>query len=276
MIRSALRHVRTAVGSQLRKFRATAVSAGARIWGFYGADVRVVRTYRFRGLTFRIALSNADEKGRWDLMVAGRKEPETIRWIDVEFRAGEVFVDVGACIGNYSLYAALRHKGLKVFAFEPEPNSLIQLVKNAQLNDLDITCFLLPLRERAGVDFLNIKDFFASKSKHQFGRTAEWQLGGVAPAARIGLGSSSLDELVREKVIPVPNHAKIDVDGLEVAIVHGMREVLRYSALRTVLCEAGSEREAKEIEELFSEAGFACARRPPADRGNYIFKRRTR
>jgi hypothetical protein len=34
------------------------------------------------------------------------KEPETIAWIDEYVKEGDVFYDVGANIGNYSLYAA--------------------------------------------------------------------------------------------------------------------------------------------------------------------------
>src|SRR5881394_2354315 len=44
------------------------------------------------------------------------KEPETLEWID-DFRKGEVFWDVGANVGVFSLYAAFRHA--TVYAFEP-------------------------------------------------------------------------------------------------------------------------------------------------------------
>lgn len=45
------------------------------------------------------------------------KEPETIRWINI-FREGEKLLDIGANIGIYSLYSAL--KGLYVISVEPE------------------------------------------------------------------------------------------------------------------------------------------------------------
>ena len=45
------------------------------------------------------------------------KEPETIQWID-GFNDGAVLWDIGANVGVYSLYAAIRRKA-SVLAFEP-------------------------------------------------------------------------------------------------------------------------------------------------------------
>ena len=52
------------------------------------------------------------------------KEPETLAWIDA-MTENDVLFDVGANIGIYSVYAAL--KGLKVFAFEPESLNYAEL-----------------------------------------------------------------------------------------------------------------------------------------------------
>ena len=45
------------------------------------------------------------------------KEPETIRWID-SFEVEDSFLDIGANIGIYSLYAAT--KGIKATCIEPD------------------------------------------------------------------------------------------------------------------------------------------------------------
>ena len=50
------------------------------------------------------------------------KEPETLAWID-SFAPGEVFYDIGANIGVFSVYAAL-HRNCDVYAFEPEAKEL--------------------------------------------------------------------------------------------------------------------------------------------------------
>src|SRR5215510_9943048 len=49
------------------------------------------------------------------------KEPDTIRWID-SFDRSDVFWDVGANVGVFSLYAA-RSRGVRVLAFEPSADN---------------------------------------------------------------------------------------------------------------------------------------------------------
>lgn len=48
---------------------------------------------------------------------------------------GWTIVDIGAGIGDFSLYAALSHPRNRVFAFEPFPESYELLQENLQLND---------------------------------------------------------------------------------------------------------------------------------------------
>ena len=51
-------------------------------------------------------------------ITAVSKEPDTIAWIDDFFADGDIFFDVGANVGVFSLYAA-KKKHSSVIAFEP-------------------------------------------------------------------------------------------------------------------------------------------------------------
>ena len=62
-------------------------------------------------------------------------------WLDKTLHDGDVFFDVGANVGIYSLYAALRNPKTKVYAFEPEYSNLHQLKQNILLNSLAETIF---------------------------------------------------------------------------------------------------------------------------------------
>ena len=73
-------------------------------------------------------------------------EPNTLSWID-RFGAGDVFYDIGANIGAYTLYAA-KARSVPVVAFEPNPFSYRVLVHNLHLNA--ITDRVLPLCLAAG------------------------------------------------------------------------------------------------------------------------------
>jgi len=60
------------------------------------------------------------------------KEPETLAWIN-EFSPEDVFWDIGANIGCYSLYAGL--KNAAVCSFEPSPVNFYLLAANLRVNN---------------------------------------------------------------------------------------------------------------------------------------------
>jgi hypothetical protein len=70
----------------------------------------------------------------WRARTLMTKEPETLEWID-GFEKSDVLWDVGANVGLYTLYAALR--GLSVLAFEPSPGNYFLLSRNIELNGFD-------------------------------------------------------------------------------------------------------------------------------------------
>jgi hypothetical protein len=63
------------------------------------------------------------------------KEPDTIQWID-RFEPSDVFWDVGANVGIFSLYAA-RRREVKVLAFEPSADNYMVLCRNVEINALE-------------------------------------------------------------------------------------------------------------------------------------------
>ena len=65
------------------------------------------------GLSIAIRISTPNEHHRADTYAT--KEPETIEWLRDNLRDGDVFYDVGANIGLYSLYAAKLQPGLPCF-----------------------------------------------------------------------------------------------------------------------------------------------------------------
>ena len=71
------------------------------------------------------------------------KEPETLEWID-QLPEKCVFWDIGANVGLYTVYAALRKK-CHVIAFEPSVFNLELLSRNLHLNQLQQKVVILPL-----------------------------------------------------------------------------------------------------------------------------------
>ncbi len=160
------------------------------------------------------------------------KEPETLEWIDT-FQSGDVLWDIGANVGCYTLYAAV--KGIMVLVFEPSAFNYFLLMKNLMINRLDkkVEAYCLALSNNASLSAFNMNYLEVGDSCHQLA-----PIGDVSTARlRQSVLTLSVDELVRNFSPAFPNHIKIDVDGVESAIVLGAMKTLSDPRLKSVLIE---------------------------------------
>lgn len=172
------------------------------------------------------------------------KEPTTIPWLEA-IGHDELLVDVGANIGMYTIYAAV-FTGCRVVAFEPEALNYAELNKNIFVNGLHdrVSAFCIALSDVARVDHLQLGAFGISYSHHDFGEntwTEDKVFGDKSTPKdrrlRQGCVAARLDDLIDAGVLPCPQHIKIDVDGLEHAVVDGCRRTIVDPRLRTILVE---------------------------------------
>ena len=162
------------------------------------------------------------------------KEPDTIKWIE-NFNDDEVFLDIGANIGIYSLYAAT--KGLKVWAIEPESLNFAMLNLNIFDNNLSskINALPLSLHENTKVDKLNIFNLDWGEALNSFNNTKDQFGKNFTPSFNQGSYSIKLDELVN--LIGKIDHIKIDVDGNEEIILNGAINTLKHKKIKSILIE---------------------------------------
>lgn len=180
----------------------------------------------------------------------GQDEPETVAWI-MGLPAEAVLWDIGANTGLYSLLAARR--GLCVLAFEPSAASFSAMVRNIEVNGFDdrIAAFCIALGERTGLVTLNLANTAAGHSMH----STDEREGGF----RQVVPGFSVDEFVVQLGAMPPSAIKLDVDGIEPAILRGARATLR-AHVREVLVEIeGANVAADEngILRTLAECGFA-------------------
>jgi len=174
---------------------------------------------------------------KWRVDSLFTKEPCTIEWI-AQFRAGEVLVDVGANVGMYTVWAA-KTRGVRVFAFEPESQNYGLLNRNLMLNDLgeSVRAYCLALSDAAGLSELHLASTDPGTSCHQLGEKVDHHHRPAKPRFAQGCVSARLDDLVRDGVVPPPQHIKIDVDGFEPKVIAGAAQVLRAPQTRSLLIE---------------------------------------
>jgi len=132
---------------------------------------------------------------------------------------GMTVVDVGANIGYYTLLAArlVGNEG-KVFAFEPEPQNHVLLLRNIELNGYRN---VVPVR-KAVSSKTGTADLFLNRETgaHSFLRDRQ-DIIGVTTVETV-----SLDEYFKDRELPI-GIIKIDVEGAELSVLQGMRNIIR-------------------------------------------------
>jgi FkbM family methyltransferase len=209
---------------------------------------------KFAGHKLRFAIPN--EKCLYFALSLENREPMTNKWV-LAFRKDDVFFDIGANNGIYALMAAVA-TGCRVYAFEPHFGSYHVLVHNVFANDLQerVSAYPLAVADKLGFDNLYLSAITAGKSLNNYGDArpsdkALWNA--VIPQAAVSI---SIDEFVRVTGV-VPNHIKVDVDGIEPKIVEGARETLANPQLKSIMIEIDEKEPAHlAIMDVMKDSGF--------------------
>lgn len=170
---------------------------------------------------------------RWRARTFHREEPETVRWLDT-IGPDDVFWDVGANVGLYAVYAAVRC-GCRVVAFEPEAANHALLIENVHMNRVGhlVDVSSVALGDRSGFGVLDVHDLTRGGAYNRFREPGA----SIAGALRQVVYGARADDLVGLHGFPRPTHLKIDVDGNEPEIVSGARQLLADGRLRSLLVE---------------------------------------
>jgi FkbM family methyltransferase len=188
------------------------------------------------------------------------KETDTIDWIN-RFDEDAVFWDLGANVGVYSLYAAVRRRSLTL-AFEPAPANFYALRRNIQLNHLDkyIHPYCIAFASETKLGVINLESEAMGAASNQFGKVGEKSR--YSSSSRLMSQHTTLgfrvDDFIRQFRPPFPNYIKVDVDGIELEILLGAKGTLADTRLHSILVEL-SVTELKETElamKILNEAGF--------------------
>ena len=193
-------------------------------------------------LPFKMKTETDMEKYRADTFFT--KEVETLAWIK-SFNPKGVFVDIGANIGVYSLYAASLFPEMTVIACEPVQANFNRLCENIKLNGFKN---VIPLPVAVGwgkvrVVDLHIKSEGVGDSGSQMDAPVDehrqaYEATDVQKTICIPFG------LIEAMTDVAPNYVKVDVDGQEHRIAQGLvtpfRSCLRPS-IESILIEVNKE-----------------------------------
>ncbi|HZL59501.1 MAG TPA: FkbM family methyltransferase [Stellaceae bacterium] len=185
---------------------------------------------------------------RWRALTFHTEEPTTIPWLD-SFKESDVFWDIGANVGLYSIYAA-KFRKCRTVAFEPEAQNYALLMRNMVINELGTGCLrasCTAVTNKPGYGELQVRYLTLGGAYNLFhtadaaGRELPESFKAAGGTAESGFRQvnygTSIDDLILNHGFPSPTHIKIDVDGNEPEIIDGCRRTLKLETLKSFLVE---------------------------------------
>ena len=152
---------------------------------------------------------------------------------------GELFVDVGANVGTYSLLAA-RHCDAVVLAVEAAPETAGLLRENVRLNDL---CDKIEVIECAAGAHTGVVNFTVDRGA--MNQVADASFANAVASVEL----ATLDHIVANRQ---PVMMKIDVEGYEGEVLEGAKLSLAKQSLLAIQVETTTQ----AMERLFETSGF--------------------
>ena len=188
-------------------------------------------TRQIRGVQLKLRNDNRS----LDLCSRMNYETENLDLIDA-LEPGDVFYDLGACEGRFSIYAAL--KGLEVYAFEPEQRNFEAFQSNLALNPTEK---VHPFHLGVGAENKEVSMLVGQPWEGGHQKVVENAFGrddlsfDVKEKQRVKI--RALDDFILQENLPIPKYMKVDVDGSEMDFVLGAPKTLGNPTLEKMLFE---------------------------------------
>jgi FkbM family methyltransferase len=201
------------------------------------------------GMTFIVPNTHC----AWRIETLYTKEPDTIEWIK-SMKKGEVLYDIGANIGQYSIFAA--HHGVFVHAFEPEAQNFALLCRNIAINKFSpqqIQAWPLALSDKPSIQQIHLSVCMPGGSCHSYGESKDFHGNDKTFPYHHGSVATTIDIFSHTNV--KPDHIKIDVDGFEHLVIQGA--ICTLDKVKSVLIEINTAYPAHmELTKYMDTLGF--------------------
>ncbi len=157
-------------------------------------------------------------------LYCGIEDYEDMAFLLHLLRKDDLFIDVGANIGSYTVLASA-HVGAKTISIEPVPSTFENLVRNISINQIHekVTAYRIALGSMKGtIDFTSSLDTWnCVASKEEPGT--------------IKVPVDTLDGILQN--IETPLLIKMDVEGFETEVLQGASMTLQQSGLKAIILE---------------------------------------
>jgi len=162
---------------------------------------------------------------------SGKYEPNVTNLYCSLLRKGMVVADIGASTGYYTLLASkiVGSTGL-VLSFEPEPHRFRELVDNILINKCNnVKPFKLAISDKEGELSFEFADALGYGCVVRTRKSAE-------KSKKMQVKAVTLDSFLHSLSIKEIDLVKIDVEGAELEVLKGMKEILSQRKVK-IICE---------------------------------------
>ncbi len=174
------------------------------------------------------------------------KEPETVNFLMNFMEDGDIFYDIGSCIGQYSLLAGYLYPKSTIYAFEPHVKNFKRILDNIELNNSqNVVPIYLALADKPGLETFCLYQKDVGTTGSQL-----YHLEGFQYSYKIQV--LTIDQI--SSIFDFPNIIKIDVDGIEYSILKGAEQTLKDQRLKGVILEVNQDQD--EIINLMKDCGL--------------------
>ena len=185
-------------------------------------------------------------------------EGNLLRKLDKFIPKGAIILDIGANIGNHTVYWAMQDKIKKVYSFEPLKETFNMLEKNIEINDLEEKVKLFNI----GLSYEESSARISHFDKTNIGGTS------IEKTADGSLVVNKLDNIkINEDRI---DFIKIDVEGHEIKVLNGAKETFLKYKPKYVFIESFSNNFPK-VKEILESYGYKLTDFP-VEYSNYLFE----
>jgi FkbM family methyltransferase len=162
----------------------------------------------------------------------------------------EIIVDVGAHIGLFTLFAAVKCQRARIFCFEPDPDNFQILMKNILLNNLGtrVKAFMVGLSGKKGRRVMHISD-----SENTGNRSI---IDSYKKEHTLEIKTISLSEVCKVCGIDHIDFLKMDIENAEAEVLLTPRSNKTLEATRTISIEFHNYENYLKIKNALRTKGF--------------------
>lgn len=180
-------------------------------------------------------------------------EQEILELLDKYIPENSVIFDIGANIGNHSIYWGIRRNVSKIYAFEPVRDTFEILKRNIELNGLKdkVVLYNIGLSDKKGeAGYVNYR-------MENIGSTH------LKPLEKIGGGGGDMQLCTLDDMTFPTNRIdfiKIDVESMEILLLKGASKFFKHYKPSYIFIEVEEVDNEQEVDEILLRYGYRMLR----------------